>query len=58
MDRTMDEVFEEWDEWSGGVHQGLGMYDEVRRYVDIQKPYECVGLRREVMGKAGKGWDN
>jgi len=47
-----DEVF---DEWSGGVHQGLGMCKWVWMCADVWKAYECVGLRREVMEKEGKG---
>ena len=52
MDRTKDEVF---DKWFGRVHRGPGECDEVWRYADIRKLYECIGLRREVQGMMGNG---
>ena len=47
MDRTMDGVF---DDWSEGVRQGPGAYDEVRRDADARKLRKEVGLH----GKGGK----
>ena len=41
MDRTVDGVF---DEWSGGVRQGPGECNEVRRYEDAQRLRKEAGL--------------
>ena len=58
MDRTMDEVLDEWEEWFIRVHQGLGECDEVQRYADIQKLRKEVGLWGKWKGKEGNGWDD
>ena len=55
MDRMVDGVF---DEWSGGVHQGPGECDEVRRGADIQKVRKEVGRQGKWKGMKGNGQDD